>query len=113
MFSERLEKLELYMKIDFTDKILPTIRGNQELLKKIFPSVADQCVKEAKTETTVHLSVQKGKTVCVYEISYQNRDPKIKNCGQMKRIKTDLEKFQGVLSVKREKDTQIRINLNA
>ena len=113
MFCERLEKSGLYVKIDFTDKVLPTIPGNQELLKKIFSAVADQCVKEAKPRTTVHLSIQKGKTGCAYEISYQNRDPKIRNCGQMKRFKTDLEKFQGVLSVKREKDTQIRINLNA
>ena len=113
MFSERLEKSGLNVRIDFTDKVLPTIRGNQELLKKIFSSVADQCVKEAKPKTTIHLSVQKGKTGCVYEISYQNRDLKMKNSVQMKRFKTDLEKFQGVLSVKREKDTQIRINLNA
>mgnify|MGYP001851219946 CR=1 FL=1 len=59
MFSERRDKSGLYVKIDFTDKVLPTIQGNQELLKKIFSSVADQCVKEAKPKTTVHLSVRK------------------------------------------------------
>lgn len=112
MFSERLEKSGLSVEIDFTDKVLPTIRGNQELLKKIFSSVAEQCAKEAKPKTAVYLSIQKGKTGCIYEISYQNRGPKIKNSGQIERLKTDLVKFQGELSVKRENDTQIRIRLN-
>lgn len=30
MFSERRDKSGLYVKIDFADKVLPTIRGNQK-----------------------------------------------------------------------------------
>ena len=112
MFSERLEKSGLYVKIDFTDKVLPTIRGNQELLKNIFLSVADQCAKEAKSKTTAYLSIKRTKTGCAYVISYQHGDPKNKNSSQLERVKNDLGRFQGELSVKREKQTQIRISLN-
>lgn len=112
IFSERLEKSGLYVIIDFTDKVLPTIQGNQELLKNIFLSVADQCAKEAKSETTAYLSIKKTKTGCAYVILYQTGDPKNNNSGQLERIKDDLRIFQGELSVEREKQTKIRISLN-
>ena len=112
IFSEQLEKSGLYVKINFTDKVLPTIQGNQELLKNIFLTVADQCAKEAKSETTAYLSIKKTKTGCAYVISYQTGDLKNKNSDQLKRIKDDLRIFQEELSVEREKQTQIRISLN-
>lgn len=111
MMSEMLEKAGLTIEISFTNKVLPTIQGNRQLLKNIFYEISDICAEEAKRRTSVHMSIRKTKSSCIYEFAYQNGGI-INMCNeQIERLNSCIMMFQGSFTIKRIKNTHTLICL--
>lgn len=111
MISEALERENLNVEITFTAEVLPTIQGSWELLKAIFSEISEICVKEAKWNTTVYLSIRKEKGCCIFEFAYRSRE-KINVCDkQIEKLKSYIMRFQGDFSIKKIRNTYTLIRL--
>ena len=111
MISEVLEKADLKVEISFTNKVLPTIRGNRRLLRTIISEITSMCVEEAKGKSSVHWSIRREEGYCIYEFAYWNAKRSNVNDEQIQRLASCLKEYQGTLSIKRKKNTRTLICL--
>ena len=111
MISEVLEKADLKVEISFTNKVLPTIRGNRRLLRTIISVITSMCVEEAKGKSSVHWSIRREEGYCIYEFAYWNAKRSNVNDEQIQRLASCLKEYQGTLSIKRKKNTRTLICL--
>lgn len=105
MVSEVFENEDLIAYITVTNKVLPTIHSDHGTLKYIFSEILKMCVKDAKSGTTVNLSIKKEREYCIFEFIYQNGEKDSMDDKWKESLCSVVKNNKGTLSIKEKKDT--------